>query len=428
MLINIGAMSDLEKAEEHLTLGRLDQAERIARRILIHENSHALREPERYVQAHEVLARVHIGRKHLSNAVDEWDRAVRLQPTARNLAGLASCLWPTGQYARRAQLLRRAIALDDRSEYHAQLGEMLATLGEWPLCWTEYENRHRMPHYRRATGFTPPDGVPCWGGVLSADPMNGRSIAVLHEGGYGDGIHFLRYCKLLRGMGATRIVFQAPAALLGLVRETGLVDEVVDRDQPLPSTDWYIPLQSLPYAFQTVPATIPWDGPYISGYTGIAPPRGKAVGFVWQGAPHNPTDQVRSANTVEMARFLTGLPRLPIRLVSLQFGSEAERLLAPVSGFHRLEWPRIPTDWRETRDTLKGIDLLISVDTAMVHLAGAMGMPCWMLVAGSNDWRWMLEREDTPWYPSVRLLRMRRPGDWRGLFQVVAHGLVARYG
>lgn len=377
-------------------------------------------------RAREASGRALSAQQQFTMAQLDLELAVRLEPTAARLAALAAVLWPTGQYARRLQLLEEAVRLaPDVAEYRAHRAEMLLVLGRWAEAWPDYERRHDVAGFDHATGCQTL-GLPRWMG----EPLEGKAIIVVHEGGYGDSINFARYGPQLKARGAGRTILRVPKTLVALLRPAGLFDDVVDNDAMPPVADVEVPLMALPARFGTTPATIPWAGPYLGLQTcaklrpRTGPPR---IGFVWQGAPHNPTDGVRSIPPVALAQFLFTKPLG--QWVALQGGSDWKAMLGPVRGFEGfVEWPTISSDWTETAALLRGVDLLVSVDTAIVHLAGAMGVPTWLLCASSNDWRWLLERSDTPWYPSMRILRMRRPGDWAGLLRQVAADLREEYG
>lgn len=385
-----------------------------------------LRHAATIARAREASGRAHAAQQQFPQAQRDLELAVQLEPTAARLAALAAVLWPTGQYARRLQLLERAVQLaPDVAEYRAHRAEMLLVLGRWAEAWPDYERRHAVAGFDHATGCQTL-GLPSWDGA----PLEGRTIIVVHEGGYGDSINFARYGPLLKARGAGRTILRVPATLVPLLAPAGLFDQVVDNTAMPPAADVEVALMSLPARFGTTPETIPWPGPYLALQTSAPAVRragGRRVGLVWQGAPHNPTDGVRSIPPVALAQFLFTKP--PGQWVSLQGGPDWERMLGPVRGFQGfVEWPTVTSDWLRTAALLRGIDLLVSIDTAIVHLAGAMGVPCWLLCASSVDWRWLTDRADTPWYPSVRILRMRRPGDWPGLLRQVATDLRTEYG
>lgn len=376
-------------------------------------------------RAREASGRAHAAQQQFAHARRDLEVAVKLEPTAARLAALAAYMWYAGEYAKRLQLLDEAVRLaPDVAEYRAHRAEMLLALGRWAEAWPDYERRHDVAGFDHATGCQTL-GLPRWTG----EPLEDRTIIVVHEGGYGDSINFARYGPLLKERGSGRTILRVPKTLVPLLGPAGLFDDVVDNDAMPPIADLEVPLMSLPARFGTTPATIPWPGPYLQTSAQPSLPKGATprIGFVWQGAPHNPTDGVRSIPPVALAQFLFTKPLG--QWVALQGGSDWKAMLGPVRGFQGfVEWPTITTDWTETAALLRGLDLLISVDTAIVHCAGAMGVPVWMLAASSNDWRWLLERGDTPWYPSMRILRMRRPGDWPGLLRQVGADLRAEFG
>jgi hypothetical protein len=375
-------------------------------------------------RAREASGRAFAQQQRFHDAERDLALAVKLERTAPRLAALAAVMWPGGRYAERLKLLEEAVALaPDVAEYRAHRAEMLLTVGRWAEAWPDYERRHDVKGFDHATGCQTL-GLPQWMG----EPLDGRTIIVVHEGGYGDAMNFARYGPLLKQRGAGRTILRVPKTLVPLLRPASLFDDVVDNDAMPPIADVEVALMSLPARFRTTPETIPWSGPYLQTSAKQSLPKGAIprIGFVWQGAPHNPTDGVRSIPPVELANFL--LTRPLGQWVSLQGGSDWHRMLGPVRGFDGfVEWPTITGDWTETAALLRSVDLLVSVDTAIVHCAGAMGVPTWLLTASSNDWRWLTDTERTAWYPSIRILRMRRPNDWAGLLRQVGTDLRTEY-
>jgi tetratricopeptide (TPR) repeat protein len=296
-------------------------------------------------------------------------------------------------------LYRRALAVaPDHPLVNADYGTALLLAGRFEEGWAQHEWRWQtavFDPYRR--GFVQPQ----WDGA----PLAGRRLLLHGEQGLGDVIQFCRYAPLVTG---GEVVLEVHPPLVRLLRDLPGIARVVARGDILPMFDLHCPLMSLPRLLPGIP-----PAPYLP-----APPVRPAgtrprVGLVWKGSSHHPDDRRRSLPQEELAPLLA---LADIDWFSLQIGSPpppgAAELTAGIG------------DFADTAAALAGLDLLITVDTSIAHLAGAIGRPAWMLLAYTPDWRWQLDRADTPWYPSLRLFRQRRPGDWAGVVEQVAASLV----
>ena len=346
------------------------------------------------------------------------------------------------------QHIRRATAYDPlMPEAHASLGHLLARMGRLPEAiaagaeaialrpdfavahwnqgfasllagdmaagWPEYEwRKQRFPG-----SFAGPPG-PQWDGAA----IQGRTILVVAEQGFGDAIQFARYLPLLVRRGA-RVVAQCAAPMVPLLAAIPGV-EAVPRG-PRPDHDCWVDQMSLPLLFGTTLATVPSP----AGYLAPDPARaarwderlqpGLRVGLVWAGNPLHSNDRRRSLSVAALAPVVSAGRSA---LVSLQVGPRARdmaKLFGVADHSGRL------TDWAETAALLSVMDLVIAVDTAVAHLAGALGIPVWLMLPHAPDWRWMLGRDDSPWYAGTRLFRQERPGDWAGVVNRVAAALAA---
>ena len=261
------------------------------------------------------------------------------------------------------------------------------------------------------------DFVDLPGPVWTGDAPAGRTILVHAEQGFGDTIQFARYLPLIAERGA-QVVLACDARLtplLGMLQ--GVV--VVSCDQELPAYDAWIDQMSLPRVFATGPTSIPAAGGYLAADLArvaawrAALPAGRKVGIAWAGNPAHSNDRRRSLPP-DAVRALLATPG--ICFVSLQVGERAnETGLADLSA--RL------TDYAETAALVANLDLVVTVDTSAAHLAGALGVPCWVLLPFAPDWRWRLGCEDSAWYASLRLFRQPAPGDWRRCVMKVACAL-----
>jgi hypothetical protein len=291
-----------------------------------------------------------------------------------------------GDFAAAEQVYRAALAIHpDNAPVKAALGLLLLTQGRYAEGWPFYDERRRFQPL-------PVDasGIPEWRG----EDLAGRSLMIWPEQGLGDEIQMARYAPVLKALGAQVVLVCSPS-LATLFASLGvMVAPLVDKAQ-LPLTDFHVRNFSLPARLGTTLETIP-SAPYL--YAPAAPGTG-GIGFVWRGNPEHPNDAGRSLPSPEV---LAPLARR-VRLVDLQ---------TPQG------------DFLDTAVRIQALDLVVTVDTAMAHLCGALGVPCWvMLPAERCDWRWMTGRADSPWYPSLRLFRQAAPGDWTGVVERMASAL-----
>jgi len=372
-----------------------------------------------------------------------------------NLA-LARCLCRKGDPVQARSLLEALIARDPKNrEAHGLLVEVLIHLGQWeaygtamghlislhahppaieahdrglldlrlgnlPRGWARYESRLECPGLIiPKRNFTQPR----WDGL----PFKGKTLLVHYEQGLGDTFMFVRYATRVKALGG-RVLLEVQPALADVVVTCPGVDEVVPHGSPLPAFDLHIPLLSLPWIFGTDLASIPAEVPYLKvpervpnreRITGLlsASEASIRMGLAWAGSPIHKRDSERSLPPAVLAP-LAALPG--VSWYSFQLGSEEE---PPLPGLVSLD-PSI-RNFSDTAYALSGMDLVITVDTAMAHLAGALGIPTLLLVAFFPDFRWMMGRHDTPWYPTMRIYRQRYPGDWGAVISQMMDDLTA---
>jgi len=324
----------------------------------------------------------------------------------------------------------RALAADaSDAEAHFSRAMALLVSGRLEEGWQEYEYRLRRASHRAAR--SPEREALRWTG----EDLGERTLLVHAEQGLGDTLQFLRYIPLIASR-ARRVVVEVQPELLTLARSVCAQATFIARDEPVPAFDAACPLLSLPAILGTsldsVPARVPYL--FVDGHDASAARcvrqqgRPLRVGLVWAGNPHHTSDAMRSIP----ARKLGALVSIAdIVFVSLQKGRGSEEL----EGLRQLsvieDLGAQCEDFMDTACALGGLDLVITVDTSIAHLAGALGRPVWILLAYSPDWRWLLEREDSPWYPTARLFRQTSPGDWEEVLARVAcalRGLVERHG
>jgi tetratricopeptide (TPR) repeat protein len=293
-------------------------------------------------------------------------------------------------------------------EAHVNLGMQLLLAGRFVEGWDEYEWRLRYPEY---SGSDVAAVVPRWDGGEPA----GRTVLLDAEQGFGDALQFLRYAPLVAARGA-RVLVRCGPELAALAAATPGVDGTLQRGATLAGLDLSCPLPSLPRLFGTTLESVPSAVPYVFAdavkrqhwQARFAEAGGDLkVGLVWASQSQHRTAGEKSLPAAALAP-LAGVAG--VRFYSLQKGSAARQALPAGLRIGHLDAEL--ADFSDTAAAIAALDLVISVDTAVAHLAGAMGKPAWTLLKFAPDWRWLLERGDCPWYPTMRLFRQRRPGDW----------------
>ena len=266
--------------------------------------------------------------------------------------------------------------------------------------------------------------MPRWHGEDGA----GKALLVWTDQGFGDMLMFMRYLRLLKRRGFAKLIVQCETPLVRIVRTLSGVDEVVSREAPVPfgHFDLHCPMSSLPLAFATRLDSIPREVPYLSvpgamteewarRLEGVGPLR---VGLVWAGRREFPKDALRS---IRLERFAPLFQIGGAAFVSRQKGDEAAQRTH--TGWPIRDWMDECDDLLDTAALMEQLDLVIGVDTGIVHLAAALGRPTWLLNRFESEWRWMLDREDCAWYPTLRIFRQREPGAWDEVLRRVADAL-----
>jgi Tfp pilus assembly protein PilF len=323
---------------------------------------------------------------------------------------------------------RRALTgRPDYAEARTNEGLSLLAVGDLVPGWQSYEHRWRLPKLAPLQrGFA----APLWTG---AEQLEGKRLLLHAEQGLGDTLQFCRYAPLAAARGA-QVVLEVQAPLTRLMGTLDGVAQIIAQGEVRPSVDLHCPLMSLPFRFGTTLETIPAAVPYLYPNpervafwrARLAPYPGRRIGLVWAGNPRrddpesNSVDQRRSMHLTAFARLarLTGTT-----LVSLQKGAPGREARA-TTGISLLDWTEELDDFAETAALVAALDLVIGVDTSVVHLAGAMGRPVWVLNRFDRCWRWLRQRTDSPWYPTMRLFTQTKPNDWAGVMDAV-HGVLA---
>jgi TPR repeat/Glycosyltransferase family 9 (heptosyltransferase) len=310
----------------------------------------------------------------------------------------------------------RAIALDkDFAEAHLNAAHALLSLGDLPRGFAAYEWRWKN---ESLTISRRKFREPLW---LGAPPVAGKTILLHAEQGLGDTIQFARYAKLLARAGGNVVLEVAPA-LKQLISGMDGVSRVLAQGDALPRFDLHCPLASLPLAFKTELASIPAEIPYLAApaerldkwrarMEALARPR---IALAWSGNAAHANDRNRS---IPLARLEPLWSRTNVTFVSVQRDVREADAGALAGAARLVHLGDELSDFADTAAVLALADLVISVDSAVAHLAGAMGRPAWILLPFSPDWRWLLGREDSPWYPTARLFRQPAIGDWQGVIE-----------
>jgi hypothetical protein len=306
------------------------------------------------------------------------------------------------------------------ARYNAALARLRA--GDMPACWQDYESRWESSQLRDARRvFAQPMLAP-------GTSVAGKTVLLWAEQGMGDTMQMVRYVPLLAAKGATIYLEVQPAVSALFARVRG-AERVFVRGDALPAFDLHCPMMSLPHVFETRLDSIPADVPYIAVDTherlagaDAANDGALHVGLCWKGNPAHRNDRQRSPG-VEPFKTLLSIDRA--RFLGLIPGARAEFL--DLAGRAAIDPGRdlveTPEGFVETAALIDGLDLVISCDTSIAHLAGAMGKPVWLVLPFVPEWRWLMEREDSPWYPTMRVFRQARRHDWTELFERVREHL-----
>ncbi len=363
----------------------------------------------------------------LDDALAAGQESVRLDPNnAEHLVNLSLIFTDADDTEKAIACLLRALGLNhDHADGHLALAQILLANGDFEAGWMEYEWRN-LTEAGKAT-------MP----AMTSAPWNGMHIPagrllLVGDQGYGDTIQFARYI----GMAAERVqevVLGCSAEMGPLLENIPGVTQYCSRWNDVPGHAAHCRLSSLPYLFGTRPDTIPAQVPYLKAnperiaawgarLDAMLPAGVRRIGLAWTGRPTHPNDRRRS---VPLSRLLPLADAGTAVFVSLQKPMPAGDLATLASFPGMTDLSHELTDFGETAALIENLDMIITVDTSMGHLAGALGKPVWIMIPKAADWRWMLNRSDTPWYPSARLFRQERPGTWDQVLLDVRTALVA---
>jgi Flp pilus assembly protein TadD len=441
----------LAAALQHHQAGRLDEAERLFRQVLAINPRHAVSlhllgiiayQTGRHdlaidlirkaaainpgdASAHSSLGNLLLQQGRLDEAVTCYRKAVDLKPDfSEALNNLGNALRAQKRLDEAIASYRRALGLrSDDPEAHYNLAMALLARGDMPAGWEEHEWRWKTPQLAPShRNFAQPQ----WRGEAAA----GRALLLHAEQGFGDTLQFCRYAPLAAA-GGLRIILEVPKPLVRLLHSLAGVDRIVMQGEALPPFDLHCPMLSLPLALGTTIATIPSDVPYLHADTAqvaawrtrlaATEKRGPRIGLVWAGNPRKP---LLAAAALDRRRSIAPERLAPLfELPGLRFYSLQKDGPAAPTHFPLADFMAEMEDFADTAALIANLDLIVSVDTSVAHLAAALGKPVWLLDRFDPCWRWLVGRRDSPWYPGLRLYRQPRPGDWGSVIGEIARDL-----
>ncbi len=355
-------------------------------------------------------------------ALESYDRALETAPhNAVLFFNRGNVLQQLGRMDEAVEDYSRALSFKpDFAEASMEQSHCRLAVGDFQTGWRQYESRWRTGQLK-GKGLNSPQ--PLW---LGEEQLCGKTILLWAEQGFGDTIQFLRYAPLA-AQKAGHVVVRVPEAMRSLTGTLKRPVSIVTHEEPLPPHDFHCPLMSLPLAFGATLESIPADIPYLGADIDkvekwrkrLGPRKKPRIGVVWAGRRHEPINRTRDM-PLEAMRPL-GL--LDIEIVSLQkeVPEQDGKALESMPQFRRLGETLV--DFADTAALMENLDMVISIDTAAAHLAGALGKRVWLMLRHSGEWRWFLQRSDSPWYPSMRIFRQKARGDWVGVISEITREL-----
>ncbi|MGB6744231.1 MAG: tetratricopeptide repeat protein [Terracidiphilus sp.] len=349
-------------------------------------------------------------------AVAAYKQALELKPDfAAACNNLGNVLSAQGEVKEALEWYGRALAISPGYiEARWNLSMLQLLLGNFADGWRNYESRYQRENAPR--NFS----QPLWRGK----PLNGARILLHAEQGLGDTLQFLRYLPMVQAAGG-EVVLDVPRGLRRIAAQLPGIAALTISGEPLPAFDWHCPLMSLPFVFRTTLDTIPAQVPYLTvpeealqaADTLHWPHEGLRVGLAWGGDPKNIRDRFRS---IPLALLEPLFDLKGVHFFSLQMGPAAAQLSAAESAITAItDLAPATGDMADTAAQMAHLDLIVTVDTSVAHLAGALAKPTWVLLPLAPDWRWLLGREDSPWYPTVRLFRQPEFGNWQSVLEKI---------
>jgi len=412
---------DPELAAGHYELGRICHEEMNLEAAERHYLD-ALEIDPAMIEAMTNLGNVLRASYRLEEAVECYQKALE---GGRDIAAihtnLGVALQEQGDFDGALEAYDAALAHDpDDAETHRNRAQALLQLGRFDEGWSEFEWRWQTKHFAAIRRNWK---KPQWQGA----PLGEGTLLVHAEQGFGDCIQFARYLPMAAER-VQRLVVECPAPLAGLMSRIDGVDDVIAAGGPLPCYQSQIPMMSLPGVFDTNLDNMPAGVPYLSIAEATASKwsmrtgrcDGLKVGVVWKGSHNHQRNKWRSPGLKAM-RSLIGVPG--VSLVSLQKDDETIDLKAAHAFDQMIRLGQEFRNFTDTAAAIQNLDLVIAPDTAVAHLAGALGRPVWLMLPHVSEWRWMTERNDSPWYPSMRIFRQTSRGDWKDVIEAMREDL-----
>jgi tetratricopeptide (TPR) repeat protein len=399
----------------------LNQLDRRAEALESVNRAVALKPDDPDVLNSRVIILDNLGR--YTDALNDIDHMLTLQPDhidAINNSGMS--LARMGRFNEALACYNRSLAINP-SQPQAQYNRSLIrlSLGDWIRGFQEFESRWNTAPLNKArlTGL----GTLWLGGD---EDLSRKTVLLYHEQGYGDTLQCVRYASLIANRGAT-VILAVPPALEALVQSVPGVSQVIAGAQFLPPHDFQAPLMSMPLAFRTTPDTIPDNVPYLSADADLVrtwkerlgPRTMPRIGLVWGGRRYAPINYPRDVPLAALRPLLS----LDVEFISLQTEVSAadETALEQMKSIR--QYREVLTEFSQTAALIENLDLVITVDTAIAHLAGALGKPVWLMNRYASCWRWLQDGAGSPWYPTLRQFRQTTVGDWTSVVASVRHAL-----
>jgi len=416
-----------DSAEIHYNMGmalqglwKLDEAIAAYRRAIELDPGHA--------RAYNNIGAALKEQGRLAEAVAFIREALRLNPAmAEAYCNLGNTLHRDGRWDEAREAFEKALGLDpDSADAHTNHAMVLLASGDFEHGWSEYD-------WRWKTGQIPQRRFekPMWEG----EPLAGRTILLHGEQGLGDNLQFIRYAPIVKEQGATVIV-ECSKALRRLAESCPGIDRVIGTDEQPGAFDFHAPLLSLPRVLKTTLETVPANVPYVSADAGLVAHwqerleglGGFRIGINWRGRTGQGMFRQRD---IPLGHF-AALTLLPVSLVCLQQDASPEELAEAGGGtpiFHPGEdFDRTHGAFMDTAAIMKNLDLVITSDTSLPHVAGALGASVWIALPRVAGWQWLRDRSDSPWYPTARLFRQKAHGDWTSVFAEIQGALAPLVG